>query len=81
MRVEYVQRQSMQLWIGKVEEFPSKSSKTISDVFEIFHGFLGKLSAISYTENYRNLQQSYQTIQLSYRTRKFELEYPMSAPI
>ncbi len=29
---------------------------------------------ISYTESYRNSQQRYQTIQLSYRTRKFHLE-------
>ncbi len=36
---------------------------------------------ISYTEGYRNLQQSYWTIQLSYRTRKFHLECSMSAPV
>jgi hypothetical protein len=34
---------------------------------------------ISYPESYGNLQQSYQTIQLCYRTRKFELECSMSA--
>ncbi len=43
-----------------------------------------KLSAvyrtISYTESYRNLQKNYQTVQQSYRTRKFELECSMSAP-
>jgi hypothetical protein len=39
------------------------------------------LSGISYTERCQNLQQSYWTIQLSYRTRKFQLEYSMSAPV
>ncbi len=36
---------------------------------------------ISYTESYRNLQQSYRTVQLCYRNRKFKLEYSMSAPV
>jgi hypothetical protein len=37
--------------------------------------------SISYTESYRDLQESYQAIQLCYRTRKFELEYSISAPV
>ncbi len=36
---------------------------------------------ISYTESYRDLQESYQAIQLCYRFRKFKLEYSMSAPV
>ncbi len=36
---------------------------------------------ISYTESYWNLQQSYPTIQLCCRTRKFELECSISAPV
>jgi hypothetical protein len=37
--------------------------------------------SISYTESYRDLQQSYRATQLCYRTRKFKLEYSMSAPV
>ncbi len=66
--------------LEKLKNFPAKVWKQ-SQIFWEFHGFLEKLSAISYTENYRNLQQSYQTIQLIYLTRKFELEDSMSTPV
>jgi hypothetical protein len=36
---------------------------------------------VSCTESYRDLQESYLAIQLRYRTRKFELECSMSAPV
>ncbi len=37
--------------------------------------------SISYTESFRDLQQSYQDVQQSYRTRDFELECSISAPV
>ncbi len=36
---------------------------------------------VSYTESYRDVQESYLAIQLCYRTRKFELECSISAPV
>ncbi len=42
---------------------------------------LNTSDVISYTESYRDLQQSYLAIQESYRTRKFELECSISAPV
>jgi hypothetical protein len=42
---------------------------------------LRKLIMVSYTESYQDLHESYQAIQLCYQTRKFKLEYSMSAPV
>jgi hypothetical protein len=36
---------------------------------------------VFYTESYRDLQESYRSIPECYRTRKFELEWPISAPV
>jgi hypothetical protein len=36
---------------------------------------------ISYTESFRDLQQSYRDVQQSFRTRDFELECSISAPV
>jgi hypothetical protein len=37
--------------------------------------------SVSYTENYRDLQQNYRDVQGNYSTRDFELECSISAPV
>ncbi len=43
--------------------------------------YMVMLSAISYTEKYRDLQQKYRDVQEKYRTRDFVLECSRSAPV
>jgi hypothetical protein len=47
------------------------------------YGDCDNFNMISYTESFRNLQQSHRTIQIQVtcRTRKFELDFSMSAPV
>ncbi len=49
--------------------------------FEYYSLQLDASSCVSYTESYLDLQQSYLSVQQSYRTRKFELECSISAPV